>query len=94
MCLGLDGKELWRTGDNPYFGRGCALLAGDHLLIQDGYDGTLRVVKADPSRYQLVAEAKLFNAAGTRDGQMWAPMALAGKSLLLRSQSELLCVEL
>ncbi len=94
LCLGLDGKERWRTGDDPYFGRGNALLAGEHLLIQDGFDGTLRVVRASPERYELVAEAKLFGENGSRDGQMWAPMALAGKRLLLRSQEELVCVEL
>src|SRR5262245_6604752 len=94
MCLGLDGKERWRTGAEPNFGRGSALLAGEHLLIQDGYDGTLRVVRAAPERFELVAEAKLFRDNGSRDGQMWAPMALAGTRLLMRSQEELLCVQL
>lgn len=94
MCLGLDGKERWRTGADPYIGLGSALLAGEHLLIQDGYDGTLRVVRASPERYELVAEARLFAENGARNGQMWAPMALAGKRLILRSQEELVCVEL
>lgn len=94
MCLGLDGKERWRTGEEPYFGRGNALLAGDVLLIQDGYDGTLRVVRADPAGYRLVAEAKVFPEGTTRDGQMWAPMALSGEQLLLRSQDELVCLRL
>lgn len=94
MCLGLDGKERWRTGEEPYFGRGNALLAGDALLIQDGYDGTLRVVRADPAGYRLVAEAKVFPDGSTRDGQMWAPMALSGEHLLLRSQEELVCLRL
>jgi outer membrane protein assembly factor BamB len=94
LCLGLDGKERWRTGEDPYFGRGHALLAGAHLLIQDGYDGTLRVVRARPERYELVAEARPFAENGARDGQMWAPMALSGNRLLLRSQEELLCIRL
>ncbi len=94
LCLGLDGKERWRTGDAPNFGRGHALLAGEHLLIQDGYDGTLRVVAASPEGYRQVAEARLFGEPASRDAQMWAPMALAGQRLLLRSQDELLCVGL
>lgn len=93
VCLGLDGKERWRTGDEPHFGLGNALLVGEHLLIQDGYDGTLRVVKASPEGYEQVAETKLF-AGGARNGQMWAPMALAGNRLLIRSQEELLCLKL
>lgn len=94
LCLSLDGKELWRTGETPNFGRGNALLVGDRLLIQDGYDGVLRVAKAGPEKYAQEAEAKLFGDGGGRDGQMWAPMALAGGRLLMRSQEELLCVKL
>jgi hypothetical protein len=94
VCLGLDGKERWRTGDAPHFGLGSALLAGEHLLIQDGYDGTLRAVRASPASYQLEAEAKPFGAGSARDAQMWAPMALAGKRLVLRSQEALLCLQL
>lgn len=94
MCLSLDGKELWRTGDAPYFGRGHMMLVGDHLVIQDGLSGILRVARATPAGYQQVAEANLFGTEDTRDHQMWAPMALAGGRLLMRSQDELLCVRL
>ena len=94
LCLGLDGKERWRTGADPYFGRGNALLAGDHLLVQDGYDGVLRVVAAKPDGYEAVAEANVFGIDDRADHQMWAPMALAGRHLLLRSQEELVCLRL
>ena len=94
MCLTLDGKELWRTKDDPYFGRGHALLAGGHLLIQDGFDGTLRVVRANPKAYEQVAEINLFPDNSARDGQMWAPMAVANGHLVMRSQDELLCLRL
>ena len=93
LCLDLAGKEHWRSGATPYFGLGNAILAGDHLLIQDGTDGTLRVVRASPKGYEQVAEAKLFGEPRSRDAQMWAPMALAGERLLLRSQDELMCVK-
>ena len=94
MCLSLGGEELWRTGDQPFFGRGNMVLAGEHLLIQDGFDGTLRVVRATPESYQQVAEAAIFKEPEDRDGQMWAPMALCGQRLLMRSQDELVCVRL
>jgi hypothetical protein len=51
-------------------------------------------VRASPDGYRLVAESKLFGESSERDGQMWAPMALAGNKLLIRSQEELLCVSL
>ncbi len=94
MCLGLDGEESWRTSDEPYFGRGNAILAGDHLLIQDGFNGVLRVARATPDGYLQIAEADVFGADRERDGRMWAPMALARGCLLMRSQDELLCVRL
>lgn len=94
LCLDLDGKEIWRTKDDPYLGRGNVILAGDHLLVQDGYNGTLRVVPATPEGYAPLAEVNLFAVEDERDHNMWAPMALAGNLLLMRSQEELLCVEL
>jgi outer membrane protein assembly factor BamB len=94
MCISLDGEEKWRTKDDPYFGRGNMILAGGHLLIQDGFNGVLRIVRASPDGYELVAEANVFEKEGRRDEQMWAPMALAGGLLLMRSQDELRCVKL
>ena len=94
MCLDLEGNELWRTADAPYFGRGNAILAGDHLLIQDGLSGVLRVVQANPKGYRQIAEANPFQIEDRGDHQMWAPMALASGRLILRSQEELICVRL
>ncbi len=94
MCLNLEGKEMWRTKDAPHFGRGSAILAGDKLLIQDGFNGALRVVSATSRGYEPIAEANVFGIDASRDRQMWAPLALAGNRVVMRSQNELLCVEL
>ncbi len=94
LCLSMDGNEVWRTGDNPFFGRGNAVLVDGHLLIQDGFNGRLRVVKATPEKYTPVAEANVFGVEDRRDRQMWAPMAVSQGHLLLRSQDELKCLKL
>ncbi|MAB78671.1 MAG: hypothetical protein CMJ89_04885 [Planctomycetes bacterium] len=94
MCLDLEGTELWRTADAPYFGRGNSILAGDHLIIQDGLNGVLRVVEASAKGYQQIAEANLFEIDDRSDHRMWAPMALASGMLVLRSQEDLMCVRL
>lgn len=94
LCLSLDGEEVWRTADDPYLGRGNLFLAGDHLIVQDGYNGTLRVVPASPKGYAPIAEVNVFGVEDERDHNMWAPMALTGNYLLMRSQEELLCLEL
>jgi len=93
VCLGLDGKEHWRTGANPFFGRGGLVRVGDTLLIQDGFDGTLRAVRMTPERYTELGAFRPFPEV-ERDGRMWAPPALAGTRLLLRSQEELVALEL
>ena len=93
MCLGLDGEEKWRTGDEPYFGWGNMILAGRHLVLLDGDTGVLRVVDPTPSGYTPVAEAPLFTDVGS-EPRMWAPLALANGLLVLRSQDELVCVRL
>jgi len=94
LCLSLDGKEKWRTGDDPYFGRGCALLVDDTLVIQDGLSGVLRAVRATPDGYQQVGEVDLFDVGDRTDHQMWAPLAFAAGKLLMRSQDKLLCLKL
>ena len=94
LCLSLDGEQMWRTADDPHFGRGNLLLAGDHLLVQDGQSGMLRVIPATPAGYAPLAEANVFEVTDRRDHQMWAPMALAGRRLLMRSQDKLVCLEI
>ncbi|MFT7677450.1 MAG: outer membrane protein assembly factor BamB [Planctomycetota bacterium] len=94
LCLSLDGEEVWRTADDPYLGRGHMILAGDKLIIQDGYNGTLRIVPASPEGFAPIAEASLFGFDDNRDHQLWAPMAYSNGLLIMRSQDEMICVEL
>jgi len=94
MCMDLEGKEKWRTGDAPYFGRGNMILADGILIIQDGRSGFLRLVEPTSAGYQLLAEANIFDKDQRRDHRVWAPMALAGGHLLMRSQEQLKCVSL
>jgi hypothetical protein len=94
LCLDLQGQEKWRTGNQPFFGRGGLTLLGDKLFIQDGHSGILRVVKPSSERYELLAQANVFAVEDRRDHQMWAPMAVSQGRLLIRSQDRLLCLDL
>ena len=94
MCVDLQGNEMWRTGDDPYFGRGNMILADGMLVIQDGYSGILRLIEPTPSEYKPIAEANIFGIETRRDQQMWAPMALSDGRLYMRSQTELKSVGL
>ncbi len=94
MCLDLNGQVRWRTGDEPFFGRGSMIFADGHLLIQDGDNGVLRVIQPNPDRYQPVSEANVFEIDDSDDHQMWGPMALSAGRLFMRSQDELRCLDL
>jgi len=94
LCLSLDGEEVWRTGADPFLGRGNSILAGGYLLIQDGHNGVLRVVEPTTAGFELIAEANLFEIDDRSDHEMWATMALSDGRLLIRSHEQMLCVKL
>lgn len=98
LCLSLDGEERWRTGSNPFFGRGAMVRIDDHLLIQDGFNGVLRAIRIDPERYTEVASFDPFGIEGRRDHQLWAPIAVARGHIVIRGkrdgQDELVCIAL
>jgi len=92
LCLSLDGEERWRTGEAPYLGRGSLVRVGDRLLSQDGLDGTLRLLEASAEGYRLLGEANLLEIRDRRDHNLWAPLAVVGDRVLMRTQDELICV--
>lgn len=92
-CCELDGEELWRTGDQPYFERGGMLLADGHLLVMDGMSGALHQVEASSKGYREVARFDPWEGAA-KAGRNWAPLALASGRLVVRSQEELACFDL
>ncbi|MEM1453085.1 MAG: PQQ-binding-like beta-propeller repeat protein [Planctomycetota bacterium] len=93
VCFDLSGKEKWRTGDDPNFGRGGLVRVADAFLVQDGFQGDLAAVRATPEGYEELGRFEPFEIR-QRDGQLWAPPAISGTKILMRSQSELVCVEL
>jgi hypothetical protein len=92
LCMTLDGKVLWRTGDQeglPTFERGNLLFADGLLVEFHGEEGTLHLVEPSPEGYREVARTELFSGE-----EMWAPMALSQGKLLVRNQEEMKCVDL
>lgn len=91
VCLDLDGKILWSTGDSPDLQEGSIILAGDIIISQDGGDGTLRLIEPGPA-YKELAAAKVFSRPPGRE--LWAPLALSNGRLVMRSQNEVVCLDL
>ncbi|NOY81433.1 MAG: PQQ-binding-like beta-propeller repeat protein [Kiritimatiellaeota bacterium] len=88
-CFTLGGKEIWRTGRNPWFDMGDVLIAGGLLFAVNGKNGQLVMVRPAPDGYHELGRASLL-----RGPQVWAPMAFADGLLLLRDQHTMLCVDL
>jgi outer membrane protein assembly factor BamB len=84
-CLDLrTGEVKWQQ---PGFGAGNVILAGQHLIALSD-DGHLALVEATPAAYREVARFKAL------DGKCWTTPALANGRLYVRSTKEGACFEL
>jgi len=91
VCMDLTGKVLWNSGSNPGLGQGSIIHAGGLIISQDGDDGSLRLIQPGDS-YREVAIGKVFSKDPGRE--LWAPMALSDGRLVVRSQRQMVCVDL
>jgi outer membrane protein assembly factor BamB len=86
VCMTLDGQIKWKTGDDPSFNKGGAVLADGLLFSVDG-NKLLYLIEPDPSGFKPLASAELLEP-----GENWAPIALANGKLLIRDQKNLKCL--
>ena len=70
VCMSMDGQVKWKTGDEPSFNKGGAILADGLLLSVDG-NKMLYLIEPDPSGFKPLASAELLE-----QGENWAPIAL------------------
>lgn len=96
VCMSLEGELMWKTGREPGFNKGSLVLADGLIFATDG-DKTLYLIEPDPSGFKPLASAdvlKIVEVAEPRYGnQNWAPIALADGLLLIRDQSQIVCVK-
>jgi hypothetical protein len=85
------GKIHWATGSSPALGGGSLINAGGIIVSQDGGDGTLRLIKPGAA-YKELASGKVFSKEP--GSELWAPLALANGKLVMRSNKEVVCVDL
>lgn len=93
------GKIMWRERT----GQRSSRLEVDGFLINLQERGTLQLIRANPLKYELVAECVLQSEAGGSDGTPAAPLltfpcwtapVLSHGLLYLRGKDRLVCVEL
>lgn len=87
VCMDLDGKVKWKTGNAPLFDKGGMLLADGLILSVDGREGILYLIEPDPAGFKALASAKLLGPP-----ECWGPLALADGKLLIRDQKQMKCV--
>jgi outer membrane protein assembly factor BamB len=97
------GAELrcleWKTGAVKWSQPGLyrsSLLYADGRLVVLGEDGKLRVLMANPEKYEPVAEVLLKDDRGRQllRPPAWAPPALAHGLLYVRGDDRLVCLDL
>lgn len=89
VCLDLDGKQVWASGAKHRFGLGPYMLAdGMILLVSD--NGVLSLVLASETRFELIAEASVFD----HGHEAWGPLALVDGRLLVRDLTRMACLDI
>jgi outer membrane protein assembly factor BamB len=86
VCMSMDGRIKWKTGEDPLFNKGGSILAEGLLLSTDG-NKMIYLIEPDPSGFKPLASAELLES-----GENWAPIALVDGKLLVRDRKNLKCV--
>lgn len=96
VCMSMDGQVMWKTGREPGFNKGSMILADGLIFATDG-DKTLYLIEPDPSAFKPIASAEVLEIVAVAEprygNQNWAPIALADGKLLIRDQSQIVCVK-
>ena len=95
MCVGLDGKVVWQSpassgdpGGARTFDLGGFLLADGMFFVVDGKSGMLRLLEANTTGYKELASAQVLSGE-----DVWGPLALADRRLVLRDMNQLVAVQ-
>jgi outer membrane protein assembly factor BamB len=85
VCLDpATGERRWRSGR---YGHGQTLLVGNRLVVTTE-DGDVVLVEASPDRHRELGRFTAFTQ------KLWNPPAIAGRYLLVRTDTEAACYEL
>jgi outer membrane protein assembly factor BamB len=87
VSMSMSGEVKWKTGQNPAFVRGGAILVDGLLLATDG-SRKLYLIEPDPAGFKPLASAELMES-----GNNWAPLALSDGKLLIRDEKKLIVVQ-
>ena len=81
-------KIIWSSSKTTRFGLGPYLISDDKIFILND-EGVLTIAKPSISKFEMLDEAKVFDAQDA-----WAPMAIADGYLVLRDSKKMYCIDL
>ncbi len=87
VCYRLDGGQVWSSGKDRRFGLGPFMVVDDRIFALSD-DGELSMAAASPTGYRELARAQVLQGR-----EAWAPMALAGRRLLVRDSKRMVCLD-
>ncbi len=94
VCLDTEGNVVWASSSAKKFGHGPYMIAngvgggGGGVIYAMDDDGLLRMVKAEPSGYIQLGEAKVLDGH-----ESWGPMALVSGRLIVRDVTRMVCLD-
>ena len=87
VCLDLNGKQVWNSG-NARFGLGPYVIAGGMIYVMND-TGALSLVSATHTGYKPFAQARILSGHDS-----WGPMAIAGGRLIARDLTRMVCIDI
>jgi len=88
-CITFEGDTVWDSKGKATFGMGNLLLADGLILIVNGGSGELSLCEATPDGFQELGRAPVLKGK-----DIWGPLAYSDGKLVLRDQTQLVCVDL
>jgi outer membrane protein assembly factor BamB len=87
VCWQPTGGVAWRSGSDRRFGLGPWVVGDGKVYVLDDR-GTLTMLAASTTEYRELARAEILDG---RDA--WGPLALAGRYLILRDSTRMVCLD-
>lgn len=88
VCWHPERGVLWRSGPDRRFGLGPWVMGDGKVYVLDDR-GTLTMVRASTTAYEELGRAQILDG---RDA--WGPLALAGRRLILRDSTRMVCLDI
>jgi len=88
VCLDLEGNEVWNSTGAEKFGLGPYTIINGLIYVMDD-SGLLSVAKASPAGFTKLTQAQVLHGHDS-----WGPMAVAGRRLILRDMSKMICIDI